>query len=60
MLENLGFYNVWLNQGVKIEIEIEIENLFKKMFKQRLRDNILQDWNSEIENSSRARTYSVV
>ena len=58
MLENLGFYNVWLNQGVKIETEIE--NLFLKMFKQRLRDNILQDWNSEIENSSRARTYSVV
>ena len=49
VLENLGFYNVWLNPGV--------ENLFLKMFKQRMRDNYLQDWNSDIENSSRARTY---
>jgi len=49
VLENLGFYNVWLNPGVG--------NLFLKMFKQRMRDNYLQDWNSDIENSSRARTY---
>ena len=51
VLENLGFYNVWLNQGV------ENENLFLNKFKQHMRDNYLQDWNSEIKNSSRARTY---
>ena len=31
---------------------------YKKIFKQRMRDIYLQDWNSEIENSSRARTYT--
>jgi len=50
VLENLGFYCVWFNQGVENEI------LCLKIFKQRMRDNYLQDWNSEIENSSRART----
>ena len=48
VLENLGFYNVWLNLGMGNE------SLFLKMFKQRMRDNYLQDWNSEIENSQRA------
>ena len=46
VLENLGVYNVtWLNQGN--------ESLFLNMFKQRMRDNYLQDWNNEIENSPR-------
>ena len=30
------------------------------MFKHRIRDNYLQDWTSEIENSSNARTYRLV
>ena len=51
VLENLGFYNVWLNKG------LENENLFLNIFKQRMGDTYLQDWNSEIEHSSRARTY---
>jgi len=51
VLENLSFYTVWLNQGV------ENEKLFLNIFKQRMRDNYLQDWNSGIEHSSRARTY---
>mgnify|MGYP000426324330 FL=1 len=51
VLENLGFYNVWLNKG------LENENLFVNIFKQRMGDTYLQDWNSEIEHSSRARTY---
>ena len=33
VLENLGFYNVWLNQGV------ENESLFLKMFEQLLEYN---------------------
>ena len=47
-LENLGFYNVWLNQGVENEF-------LSLIFKQRMGDNYLQDWNSEIGNSSRAK-----
>ena len=45
-LENLGFYNVWLNQGVEF---------LSLIFEQRMGDNYLQDWNSEIGNSSRAK-----
>ena len=51
LLENSGFYNVWLNQGV------ENEDVFLPIFKQRLKDNYLQLWNSELDMSTRARTY---
>ena len=51
LLENYGFNFVWVNQGV------ENEELFLSIFKQRVKDNFLQSWNSDLENSSRARSY---
>ena len=53
LLENLGFYYVWLNQGV------ENVNMFLKLFKERLYDNFKQNWTAELEFSSRARTFSL-
>lgn len=51
MLSELGFYEVWLYQGVG--------NIpyFVSVFKQRLRDNILQNWQARLENSPKARFY---
>ena len=51
LLENIGFYHAWLNQGVG---NVEV---FLSLFKQRIQDNYLQLWNNDLENSSRARTY---
>ena len=50
-LETLGFYNIWLEQGVG-----DI-NLFLLNLKQRLTDNFIQTWSSQLENSTRVRTY---
>ena len=47
-LHVLGFYEVWLAQGVGNV------NAFVRVFEQRLRDNNVQNWNSRIENSSRS------
>lgn len=53
-LMSLGFYEVWLNQGVgNIEMFISI-------FKQRLTDNFIQGWHERLNNSSRARFYNTV
>ena len=51
IFENLGFNIVWLNQGV------ENVKLFLSVFKQRIYDNYNQIWNSDLQNSSRAKTY---
>ena len=51
MLSNLGFYGVWVNQGVGNK------NLFLAEFKQRLNDNFIQNWNSRLVESSRANFY---
>lgn len=48
LLCNLGFYDVWLQQGVGDT------KLFLNIVKQRLRDQFFQTWNEELENSSRA------
>jgi len=38
-----------------------VENEFLSViFKQRMGDKYLQDWNSEIGNSSRAKTYRLI
>ena len=51
LFQSIGFNNVWMNQGVGNV------NLFIRILKERLNDNVLQNWNSELIESSRARTY---
>ena len=51
LLGNLGFFEVWLNQGVGNV------NQFLTVLRQRLKDQYMQDWSNEINNSSRARFY---
>ena len=53
LLESLGFNDVWYFQGVGNV------NMFLSMFKQRVSDTFLQNWNDRIANSSRARSYSL-
>ena len=48
LLMSLGFYNVWLNQGVGNK------NVFISLFKQRLTDTFIQNWQSRLNNSTRA------
>ena len=52
LLSSLGFYEVWLAQGVGNK------NAFLSEVKLRLRDNFVQNWNSRLSESSRARFYS--
>ena len=40
LLSRMGFREVWMNQGVG-----NIELFFFKVFKQRITDNFLQNWN---------------
>ena len=49
LLANLGFFEVWLNQGVSNV------NQFLAVLRQRLKDQYIQDWSNALENSSRAR-----
>ena len=51
LLMSLGFYNVWLDQGVGNY------DGFINILKQRLTDNFVQNWHSRLENSSRATFY---
>ena len=51
MLAKMGFYDVWLNQGVG-----NIQ-LFFSLFRQRLNDNFLQNWYQRLNDSSRATFY---
>ena len=53
LLSSLGFNEVWINQGVGNR------NAFLQIFKQRLSDSFLQDWNSRLTESSRANFYSL-
>ena len=48
LLSNLGFYEVWLQQNVG---DVYI---FLILAKQRLKDNFVQKWNQELNQSSRA------
>ena len=54
LLCGIGFGEVWYNQGVG-----NID-LFVKILKQRLTDINFQDWQSRLDNSSRARFYRVI
>ena len=51
LLSNLGFFEVWLNQGVW-----DVK-LFLTMLRQRIKYQFIQGWAGEIQNSSRARFY---
>ena len=53
LLSSLGFYEVWVNQGVGNK------SAFLWAFKQRLTDSFMQDWNSRLAESSRANFYSL-
>ena len=54
LLCSLGFNNVWLAQGVGNV------NIFLDLVKQRLHDNFVQNWNSRLEESSRASFYTII
>ena len=54
LLESLGIGHVWIEQGVGDV------NMFLRVFKQRLTDNFIQDWNEQVSNSSRANTYKLI
>ncbi len=51
LLSELGFYEVWINQGVGDN------NLFLYLFKQRLHDNYKQDLHARLSISPKARFY---
>lgn len=51
LLSHYGFYHLWLFQGVANV------NVFLELFKQRLSDVYVQEWNSRLEESSRALFY---
>ena len=53
LLSSLGFYDVWVNQGVGNK------RAFLNVFKQRLSDDFMQGWNSRLAESSRANFYSL-
>ena len=54
ILLSLGFYEVWLQQGVKNYSK------FISLLKQRLNDNFIQNWHARIDNSTRALFYKSV
>lgn len=54
LLSRLGFYEVWINQGV------EDEKFFLLEFKQRVKDIYIQNWHEQLEDSSRALLYKEI
>ena len=54
LLSTMGFYEVWLGQGVGNV------GFFLKLFKQRLNDNFIQNWNDRLNNSNRASFYCTI
>ena len=50
-LANIGFYHVWLEQGVGNS------QLFLSILKARIQDTFIQNWNERLNDSSRARFY---
>ena len=51
LLSVYGFGDIWEAQGV------ENQKSFLEIFKQRIKDNFVQEWHSRSENSTRARTF---
>lgn len=54
LLSSLGFYEVWVAQGVGDA------NVFVRIFKQRLCDTNVQNWNARIENSPRSTFFKSI
>lgn len=54
LLSRLGFYEVWINQGVGDE------KFFLLEFKQRVKDIYIQNWHEQLEDSSRALLYKEI
>ena len=52
-LQSTGFYEAWVNQGV------ENVNVLISLVKQRVFDMCVQNWNTDINNSTRARCYTL-
>jgi len=50
-LQNLGFADYWLNQSV------QNPTAFKNIIKNRVKDQYIQMWNEQLENSSKCSTY---
>ena len=54
LLSALGFYKVWLAQSAgNVDVFIHV-------FKQRLSDVNIQNWNSRVENSPRSTFYKII
>ena len=51
LLMSLGFYEVWLN------LVVGTIDIFISVFKQRLTDNFIQNWQERLGISTRARFY---
>ena len=56
ILHNTGVNDVWMLQGVGVGDTTGVLNVFK----QRVRDNFIQHWNSDLQTSSRASTYILI
>ena len=54
LLESLGFNHGWLSQGVG-----DIRR-FMSIFTERISDHFIQDWNEQIEKSTRANIYKLI
>jgi hypothetical protein len=52
ILDNCGLSNVWTFQNINFNIELVIAYV-----KLRLRDQFLQEWNNNLENSPKAMNY---
>ena len=53
LLQSTGLYETWVNQGVGNV------NVFISLVKQRAFDMFVQNWNTDINNSTRARCYTL-
>ena len=56
ILHTTGVNDVWMLQGVGVGDTTGVLNVFK----QRVRDNFIQHWNSDLQTSSRASTYILI
>ena len=54
IMNNFAFSYVWMNQGV--------ENItaFIKIFKQRVKDIFIQNWDADLSPTSKAKTYILI
>ena len=54
LLENVGLNYAWTYQ------QVGDKKLFLNLFKTRTNDQFIQNWNSQLDNSSRAKTYCLL